>query len=192
MERDLPFFQGPAGLSQEGIAGEVLETRIDVRVRDAADRDPVIVISLFVDVDRHLGHPVPEDAVDGPNPLRFQLDMIAVHVQAELVSPDVPEIAAGIGLGHDQDVEALEEGGQLARGQVPHQPESRFLGRLLVAVLGGGDENRRFRPVELRRRGRGLFGQDGQEEIHRPAGFRGQGSPDGRDAEGGRPGGQLA
>ena len=101
-------------------------------------------------VDRDLGHEVAEDAVDGLHAFGLDLDVVAVHVEVDLVRPDVELIAVGIGLGHDQHVQLFQERLQLAGGEVADEPQAGLLGRLLVAVLGGGQQDRRLGPVERR------------------------------------------
>jgi hypothetical protein len=118
-----------------------------------------------VDVDGHLGHPGPKDTVDGLDAFGFHLDMVTVEVEPGLVLADVMEVAIGIGLGDDEDVDPLEERLQIAEGDVPDEPEPGLLGGLLIAVLGCGQKQGRLLPVEGRRGGRPLPGQNAQEDI---------------------------
>ena len=148
MEGHVLFLQALLDLGQEDPPREVLEIAADVDVRDAADGHPVVVVALLVDVDGHFGHRGREDAVDGPHAFGLELDVVAVHVEVELVRPDVHEVAVRVRLGDGQDVDSLEQGPKVAEGQVPDDPEDGLFRRLLVAVLGGREEDRRLGRVE--------------------------------------------
>ncbi|MGD0783151.1 MAG: hypothetical protein ABSA30_09885 [Candidatus Aminicenantales bacterium] len=149
VERDLPLVQGGFDLAEEDASGEILKRRMDVGIGDAADGNPVVIVSLLMDVDRDLGHEFPENPMDGGHSFGLDFDVVAVHVEFDLIHPDVEVAAVRVGLGHDQDVQPLEERLQFARGEIAQKPQGGFLGRLLIAVLSRCQQNGRLGPVEL-------------------------------------------
>jgi len=134
-------------------------------MRNAAQSDTVIVVAPLVHIEGDLGHPAPEYLVDGLHPRALHLDMVAVHVQAEFVDPAVMEIAPGIGLGEDQKIGLIEQRLELPEGEIAEEGQRRLLGRLLAAVLAGGDQDRRLAAVDFFRAAGALRGQNAEQQT---------------------------
>ena len=142
--------------------------RGDVDVRDAADRDPVIVVAFLVDVHGHLGRPIPKTRWMARTLSDSSLTWSRLRSSPTSFSRTLRPFPYGLDWGMTRTFIFAEERLQVPEREVPDEPERRLLGRLLVAVLGGRQEERGLGPVE----GRGSaapFAVRMQRKMSRPA-----------------------